>query len=755
MCMRYVGKNFCINDAAAKARGELKYTSDLKLQGMLYLKLILSQRAHAVIKSIDTSKALSIPGVTAVFSYKDFHAEQYCSYRTFPDQELCDDDRYIFSDKVRFVGDIVAVVAADSADTAEEGARLVDIQYEDLPVAAFPEESIAEDACQIHEGKSNLVEDITFEKRCEAYSISEPEAFCHTSCVTTQKMNHLAIETHCYLADYCNDELTIWTPTQGIFGVRTVVADMLSIPYNRVRVIKTPMGGSFGGKQEFIYEPLVAFVAKKLRRPVKLHLSRRESIIGTIGRSYIKTSITTSFTGKGELLSCSVDSLFDGGAYIGSSLDQLHAMKGKIPRLYRMPVYKHRGRLAYTNTPIAGGMRGWGSPEMMTVLEIHMALAARKMKMDSYDLHMKNLLYPEDIDMCCGLSIGNGRVRDCLEMGASEFKWKERSAMDSGSGRIRRGVGFACGSHKNGMYYSSPDLSTMTMRLNEDGSISMQTSVHDVGCGTVRSMQIIVGEVLSIHPDKIQVTEGDTKYSPYDCGSYGSRVTFVSGECARRLSEEFKELLKDRAAQFLSEPAETLVAENESIGVSCGKNGITYKELATRSLMEKSEELIVTYSHKSGSNPGSYAVNFAEVEVDTCTGLIHITDFLSVNDVGRAINREMVHNQIAGGVQMALGYGVCEDIGIKSDGTPSKASLRRYQTFNAADMPRVTSILVEDGEPDGPFGAKSVGEISTVPGTAAIVNAVNNALGTSITKLPLTPERIIEAFQSVMKAESE
>lgn len=747
---KYVGKDFCINDAVSKAKGEMIYTSDIVMHKMLHIKLVLSTVPHGIIKNIDIAAAEETPGVVRVFSYKDIPHKQYSSYRTFPGQELCPEDRYIFADKARFIGDAIAAVVANDIETASAAARKVNVEYEELPVIATPNDSLSQDACPIHDS-GNLIEEFDYEKSGEKYASDDKEEISVTTEVITQKMNHMALETHSYIAEYKNDEIIIWTPTQGIFGVRTVVADLLEMPYNKVRVIKTPMGGSFGGKQEFIYEPMVAFIAMKTKSAVKLHLDRRESILSTIGRTYSKTKITTTFNKNGKILDCNVDNLFDAGAYVGSSLDQLHAMKTKMPRLYRMPRYHHHGRVTYSNTPLGGGMRGWGSPEMITVLEIHMNLAARTMNIDPFKMSMVNLVEANDIDICNGFSIGNCRAKECLSIGAEAFSWSSRySALPKDKGRFRRGVGLACGAHKNGLYNSTPDLSTMTIRMNEDGSVTLQTSIHDVGCGTVRSLQIIVAEVLNIHPDKIQVTEGDTKYGPYDCGTYGSRVTYVAGECARKTSESLKSMLIAIASELLCEEQDALHLTDSSVETDAGVK-IGYDELARRTLMDFHKELIITESYNSISNPGSYLVNFAEVEVDTYTGLVKVTDFLSVNDIGQAINRDMVFRQVQGAIQMSLGYALCEDLAIDSSARANNDTLRKYHTLNSVDMPRVKTILVEDGGDNGPYGAKSIGEASTVAGSAAVVNAINNALGTNMTELPLTPEKIVAAVKSLEK----
>ena len=420
----FVGESFCINDAAAKATGAMKFASDMNLYRELHLKLILSGVGHALIKNIDTSEAERVAGYRACLSYKDYRGKRFNSYRTFPEQPDCPEDRYIFAERARFVGDIVAVVACETKAAAERAARLVKVEYEELPVMPSPAESLREGAFPIHEG-GNLIEEFEKVREGKQFAAGEEEAFSVTTRIRTQKMNHVAMETHSYLADWNAQEgITIWTPSQGIYGIRTVVAEMLGLPYSKVRVVKVPMGGSFGGKQEFIYEPLAAFAARKLERPVKLHLTRRESMIATINRTDCDTEITTSFDAGGRIRSCRVDNLIDSGAYCSSGLDFAHAVSGKVPRLYRCPVYEHHGRVCYSNSPIAGGMRGWGSPEIMTALELHMDNAARRLGTDPVELRLKNVVEAGDVDISSGISLGNAQIKRCLREGAEAFHWK-------------------------------------------------------------------------------------------------------------------------------------------------------------------------------------------------------------------------------------------------------------------------------------------------------------------------------------------
>lgn len=743
----YAGKSYPINDAEYKTTGEMIYSSDIQLPGMLYLELVCSTHAHAKIRGVDTRAARRLRGVVEVFTYENSPHKQYNNSRKTPLQQGVPEDKQLYTNRARYVGDVIAGVVAESKKAAEEGARRLSIDYEDLPAIISLSESAAPEACPIHEG-GNLLCDVDFSCGSGAEAESKESARCESS-LSSQQMNHITMETHAYLADYRNGELTIWTPTQGIYGVRTIVCDLFDLPYNRVQVIKVPMGGSFGGKQEFIYEPHAAHAALTAGRPVKLHLSRRQAIVSTTCRPSLETAIEMGFTKEGRIIDCHVLNRANAGAYAGNAVNLEDTMKTKMTKSYKFPSFNFKGRAFYTNAPIGGGMRGWGAPEMITPLEIFFSAAARKLDIDPVELRLRNTYAPGDCEIAHGLSLGNCRGKDCLTIGAKEFLWQERRKRAREAGRWRRGTGVAYGGYQNGFYPRPSNLSVMTIKMNEDGSVCLQTSVHDVGCGTIRSMQIIAAEILSVAPDKICVTEGNTKYTQFDLGTYGSRTTFIAGECARRAALSLKASLLKAAAALIGLPETELELLNEQIvSASHPEVKMSYAWAASRALMEKGVALYGTAEWKGVSNPGSFVANFAEVAVDTLTGMVKITDFLSVNDIGFALNRQMAENQVRGGIQMAAGYALCEDIAVNSDGIPKNDRLSRYHTLNSADMPRVRVILVEEGGDEGPFGAKTIGEVSTIAGTAAIANAVSDALGMEVTELPLTPERIVKWITS-------
>lgn len=744
---KYVGRTFPCDDALRKVTGDLVFGSDMKLPNMLHARLLLSSVAHGLVKRIDTARAERVPGVVKVFTHLDTPATKFNRYVHVAGSHYGPADETLLAREVKFAGDRVAAVVATSLEAAREAVSLIEVDYEELPALLTTEEALGSSEVKIHPS-GNLIHQYDFELG-EKRPPGE-DCIIVESQTQTQLIHHAAIEPHLCLAQYdSSGKLTVWTPTQSVFGVRNLLSEFFGISCSNVRVIKLSMGGSFGGKQEFIIEPLTAFLSMAVRRPVKLMLTREECIIATNARAAKKTIISTGVTGSGELLDFTADSTLDAGAYVGNSIDYAYALSKVVNRLYSIPRYRHRCRVVYTNKVVTGGARGWGSPEIITATEVHMDKVARALHMDPVEFRLKNLVRPYDTDPASGISLGDARIAECLERGAQAFDWPARYNGERDRGRYRRGVGVACGAHKNGMYGGALDCTSMILRMNEDGSLILTASLHDVGCGAATSMSIIVAEVLGVDPGLITVTRTDTENTPYDPGCYSSRTTYNAGACARQTAEKLKEKLKECAAFILQKPREYLVAEGGRVFIK-GKDGrsLTYREIAAAALRNYTD-LLVSHTYNADSNPGAYSAQFAGVEVDTCTGLVRVTDFLAVGDVGRAINRGMVEGQFQGAAQMGIGYALCEEIKVNARGLPVNNSFKKYNLVNAPDMPDVGVLLIEHDGDSGPFGAKSVGEIAAVPAAAAVINAVNNALGTALSDMPLTQEKILSALKGL------
>lgn len=743
---QYVGRSYPICDAPQKVSGEQIYVSDIILPRMAFARLVLSSVPHGIVEAVEKERAEALPGVLGVFSFHDAPPTLYCRSRIIPEQELSPDDEPLFARHVRFVGDRVAAVVATSPQIAEQAAMLVRVRYEELPAYFAPQAALAEGAAEIQPG-GNLLDDYQIEVGTAAQAAGDGLVQVETT-VSTPRVHHAALEPHACVADYgSSGKLTIWTCGQGVYGVRTVVADLFHLSYNNVRVIKAPIGGSFGGKNEYVLEPVTAFLAMKLRRPVRLVLDREQCMAASSVRPATESTIHTVADADGHLRDMRVISTLDAGGYASSTADYGRHMTRKITKLYRIPHYSHRSRVAYTNTPVGGAARGWGAPEIITALEIHMDRLASRLGMDPVELRLKNLVDPYDVDPVGGLSVGDARVRECLVRGAELFEWQRRVATPPGQGRYRRAVGVACGAHKNGMFGGFSESSNMTLKMNEDGSFSLEASLHDQGCGVVTTMKIIVAEVLSVDPRLISAVEADTDVTPYDYGTFGSRVTYVCGAAARTVAEKVKGKILETAARLLQEPRDRLyIQEGVVHSVSDPSRSLAYRDIAAEAGMHHVPQITSSVTYFATSNPGAYSVQFAEVEVDTLTGLTRVTDFLAVGDVGQAINRRMVEAQFQGAVQMGIGYALTEQLAVDGRGRCGEAGFKNYHIVNAPDMPDVRVLLIEHEGDDGPFGAKSVGEIAAVPTAAAVVNAVNRALGTSLTELPLTPERVMAAL---------
>lgn len=740
----YVGKNIKFSDIDEKITGKMKYVGDNQDKDLLHVKLVLSDIARGKIKRIKTDKAKNIKGVVKIYTAQNTPETHYNAFHWYEGKNSLEDER-ILSDKVRFYGDRIAAVVAESKEAAKKAARLVEVEYEEMEPYLDPE--------KVREEKPNLnIYDNPFANF--EFSYGEPEkAFkkdyeIFEDRVTTPKIHHAAMENHSCLAYPAEDgRLTVLSPCQLLFAVRLVVAKIVDKNLNKVRVKKTNMGGSFGSKQETFLEPLVAYIADDLKRPILLKFNRRENILATRVRSNTVGRIKTAVDENGKIIARDIDMLVDAGAYISNGKILIPAMGKKISRLYKIPNQRFTGEAVYTNTLIGGPCRGFGSPQIHTLIELNIDRIAKKIGKDRVEFRMDNLIDPYYEDPMGGPNLGNAQIKKALKEGAEAFNWEEKSRNNESKEdkRFKKGIGLAAVTHVNGYFGAYQDFSGINMRIYEDGSVLIDAALHDLGTGIKTTMAQIAAEVLKIDPTEITVLEGDTDRSPYDIGCQASRSTFVIGRAVKETAEELKKKLKEETRKLadFSNDAEVNL-KNGKIYVD--KKEKTFRDIARKVQIENQTELLVNHVFQSKGNPASLAAHFAEVEVDTYTGLVEVTEYVASHDVGQAINPSSVKNQIYGGVQMGVGMALMEEIKYDENGIPENPSLSDYHLVNAPDMPEVEVILVEEGGDEGPYGAKSIGEIATVPVAAAVVNAVNDALGTEFSELPLSPARIVEGL---------
>lgn len=748
---KYIGKRINRPDAIDKALGKTKYIGDLKLHGMLYGKLVTSKKAHAEVR-IDTSKALAINGVKAVFTYEDVPKKPYNSNQWYSGS-MDKEDELIFHKTAKHVGDRIALVLGDTMEAAERGRKALIVEYEELP-AVIGLEAAKNNSITI-DGETNLC----FQKEFVCGDVEsgfEKADFIIEDTGSTPKIHHGAIENHVCIAEVDTfGNLLIWSPCQVVFQVQHVTARALDIPYDRIRVVKSYMGGSFGGKTMPMLEPICGFAALKTGRPVKITMDRMDSIAATRTRNASSQKVRTGITKDGKIVAREIEIDFDGGAYTTNSAGIAVASGKKAFRTYDIENQRYLGRTYYTNTTPGGACRGYGSPQIHAISEININNAAAKIGMDPVDFRILNAFDPREyeegaVDQIGMPAIGNARIKDCLIEGKELFNWKERmqTIKSKNTDRFAYGLGVAASAHGNGYLGSFPDFTNVTIQIMPDGRVLVKIGIHDLGCGTVLTMQMITAEVLNISPELINIPEADTHQSPYDsAGTQASRVTFVCGGAVKEAAEALKQKMALIYADAFGCTEDQVRFKDGMIG-SEYTEFIDYGHFATFCEKKYSTAPKIDLEYKSKANPSVYSVVFIEVKVDCYLGMVEIEDILVVQDAGQVINLTLAEGQVQGGAQMSLGMGMCEELIHDERGNLKTDNFSKYHIINAPSMPEVKTLFIQKGEPMGPFGAKSIGELAAVAPAPALMNAINHALGTNLTSYPATPEKIIEALNS-------
>lgn len=744
---KYIGKSIIKYDVNPKVDGRMKYIADIKFENMLYAKLILAKTVHANIKRINTEEAVKVEGVVKIYTYKDIPKNYYSSHRWYEELESPMDELLI-SDKVRFYGDRIGIVVAKDKKSLQNAIDLIEIEYDELDSILTTEDALKESALKIQE-----LGNLAFEKEINVGNVNEifnkDDVLVVEDVVSTPRQHHGAIETHVTMCDIdINNNITVYSGCQTIFQIQMLICEILNLSRNSVRVIKMPLGGSFGGKGQPVLEPICAFLAYDLKVPIQLLMDREDVILGTRVRNPIVGKIRTAVDNDGNILGRDLDMTIDIGAYYTNASAIAMTMGKKFNRLYRVGNQRYKVKSVHTNTLIGGACRGYGSPQIHTITEINIDNVAKRLKMDPVEFRLKNLVHPYDKDPLSGLDLGNTRAVDCVRIGRDEFNWDEKYNKTKTEGRYKIGVGTAIATHGNGYYNAYPDFTNMNITINKDGQVIVKSAIHDMGCGTVTTIAQIVAEVIDISPKKVIVYEGDTHVTPYDsAGTQASRVTYVNGKCAEVTARLFKERFIEQSSRIFECKVEEIIMEDGLISnIKRPEEKFSYGDMVKKVEHKLHTVLDITNTYKSTSNPAVNAANFVEVEVDTLTGLVKVLDVLAVHDIGRAINKGLVEGQIQGGAHMSIGMALSEEVEIDKKGIVKSRSFSKYHMLNTMDMPDVRCILVEEGGDFGPFEAKSVGEIASSATAAAVINAINNALDTNITTLPATPERILEAI---------
>ncbi|MEL7608247.1 MAG: molybdopterin cofactor-binding domain-containing protein [Bacillota bacterium] len=725
-----IGDSLPIRDANMKATGRFRFVGDIKKPNMLHARLLTSPVPHAKIVAIDTSEAEALPGVYAVATFQNTPPSKYNSATRFYEHRLPETEQ-IFSDTVRFVGDRVAAVAAATPKIAQEAIGKIKVEYSPLPFYTDPISAMQENASPIHPG-GNIVATMT-EECGNVEEAMEKADFILDGWYHTSPVHHAAIELHVYFAEFDeNGVLTITVPHQNTFSVRIILARIFHMPLSKIRILSPAIGGGFGGKLELTHEPVAAQLAMMTGHPVKLALTRRESMLSTYTRHGSAIYIRSGVKRDGELLAQEVKIINNTGAYATSALNVTGTMGHDVFIMYKCRNMRFTGRPVYTNTPVAGAMRGYGSPQIAFAQQRHMQQIANALGLGMADLLMKNLVDPEDANPLYGTPLGNPHPKDCLTRAlALKENWK---TLDDENGKYRIGVGIAMGCHGNGCFGVHRDQICLMLKMNEDGSCVLFTGTHDMGNGSVTMQLQIVSHELEIPFENIAVVSGDTNACPWNLGDYSSHGVYIGGNAAKKASRALLKQLKDEAAALFGGSPDDYTHGNGHI---CGHgHTAAYSELAVHAQNTSHRELIVQETYAAMFSPTSYGAHIARVKVEKDTNRVVVTDYIAVHDVGRCINRQLIEGQLHGGILMGMGYALTEQIEVADTGKPLTTSLRNYRIPNSLDMPSIQVDFIEKHEPTGPYGAKGIGEVSTVPGAPAIINAISQAIGRDIVSIP-------------------
>ena len=765
-----VGKSEVKVDAVKLAKGNAAFVDDVEMRGMLYAKLLVSPHAHARILDIDDSEALALPGVHAVIHYKNVPRVLYASGgQSYPNPPPY--DQVSFDSKVRHVGDRVAAVAAESIELAEEALELIKVEYEILPAILDEREAMSEgapiihdepDAIDIHDASRNLVHHIEAEAGDVAKGFAQAD-FIFEKKYHVHQVQPCPIEPHIAISYWDADErLTIRTSTQVPFHARRMVAPLLDLPVKRIRVIKPRIGGGFGVKQEVLIEDIVGHLTIKTGRPVRLELTREEEFMSSRTRHPQYLTFKTGVDKDGKLVAQQLDILANTGAYgtHGLTVQTVAGLRGLST--YNCPNKRFDCHVVYTNLPVPGAYRGYGAPQALFALEVHMDEIATELGLDVIAFRRQNWVNVGDgLDIAPHLGEGeketvieiplilSSGLAECVELGQQAIGWERRRDPAwhtvPGKPHLRRGLGMAVCMH--GTAIPGLDMGGASIKINDDGSFNVLVGATDLGTGSDTVLGQMAAEVLGVPLADILMYSSDTDMTPFDTGAYASSTTYISGTAVKKAAEGVREQIKERVGLMLALDDWSDVALRESRAWAPDGRSVTMEALALHSLhQDQQRQIMFTASFVSYESPPPFAGQYIEVLVDTQTGQVTVEKMVMAVDAGVVINPLTASGQVEGGLVQALGYAHCEEMAYDDNGRMVNPTFGPYKIYRADEMPEIEVILVQTHEPSGPFGAKAIAEIPKDGVAPALSNAVFDATGVRIRQIPFTPERVWTAL---------
>ena len=746
--------------------GRAVFTDDLAPQNALVLKVLRSPHAFAHIKSIDTTEAEAYPGVACILTYKNVpHVPFTRAGQGYP--EPSPHDKFVLDEYVRYVGDEVAVVAAEDEETALEAMKLIKVEYEVLePVLDF--EKALDNQSVIHpEDKIHEMFPIGFEPKrniaaayeMEVGNVEEELSKCDYVVEETfysQAQAHAMLEPHASNARLDeHNRLVVYSTTQTPFHMRRIICKTLGLPVDRVRVIKPRVGGGFGGKQAFHGEMFVSLVTLRTNRPSKLVYTREEVFGSSYTRHPMRISLRIGANKDGKLQAIDCRALSDTGAYGEHALTVFMIVGSKVLPLYnKVKAVKFGGKVVYTNHVPAGAYRGYGAIQGNYALESTIDMLAKKMGMDPIELRKINSMKEKETSPIFEI-MGEGtegtamimescKLPYCIERGKELMKWDEKYPVKEVGPHKVRSVGCAIAMQGSGIPFL--DMGSCTIKLNDGGSYMVTVGATDIGQGSDTIISQIVAEELGTTMDKIIIYSSDTDLTPYDCGAYASSTTYVSGNAAYNAAVKMRERLIKEAAQELRVKPDLVEFDGKTF--TSGDKSVTLEDLSTGRLYNNdTHQIAVTESFHGHVSPPPFMAAFGEFEFDTETYEYKMVKYVTVTDCGTTINPMLAKGQVEGGIIQGYGMASSEEVLYTPKGKLLSSNFDMYHIPTVKEVGELVSEFADSYEPTGPFGAKSVGEIGIDTPPAVLCNAVYNAFGVRIHSLPITPQKIFEAMK--------
>lgn len=770
-----VGKSLPRVDAADKVTGRARYTADLSFPKMLHGKILTSPIAHGRIKSIDTSRAEMLAGVKLVLTAKDVPD---ITYGINPPRY---DENILAGEKVRHVGDEVAAVIATDEDTAAKALAYIEVAYEELPAVFDPTEAIKDGAPQVHERYKNNIN-----TRVDHHFGDVEKGFAEADHVREETFvgNHVyqsPIEPNAVIASWEDDgsTLVLYASTQVPHYLQYMVARVLDIPLGRIRIIRPPVGGGFGGKLDTTSQDLIAAIAsKRLGRPVKMVYTRKEMFLHGRGRHKQHMRFKIGMRKDGTLTAVQSRIYLDGGAYTSYGAITAYYAGSMIPTLYKFPNYKYEGFRIMTNKPACGAMRGHGAPQPRFAFESLLSMMADDLGIDPIAIRLRNAMEAES-RTCNELDIHSCEFRQTLEQVRKKSGWDEKY----GKLPPGKGIGIGCGGFVSGAGYAKyrgqvqlssqkklePFIkravfphSNAIVKISEDGTAAVLLILAaEIGQGALTVLSQMCAEALGISLNRVRIRTEDTDISPLDLGAYSSRTTLMGGNAVVRASQDILRKLFGTVAKIWDcDPHDLEAAENRIRHTKDRSRTMEWEE-AARKYFNDNGPLVGTGWYKPPSGLGgdykgaavgtspafSFSSSVCECRVDLATGKVKIEKVADFHDCGTPINPQAVHGQVEGAVVMGAGEVLMEDIVYDEKGNVGNPNLHDYLLMTIGDAPEIFSGIVDSFEPEGPYGAKEVGEGATLPVLASVAHAIANATGVWIKELPITPEKILKALK--------